>query len=63
MREHLADEAEALLARRFAIIQVWRAINQPIEANPLALADANIATGISSWRSATTRIEWARLTD
>ena len=40
LREHLADEAEALLARRFAIIQVWRAINQPIEANPLALADA-----------------------
>ena len=31
---------EALLARRFAIIQVWRAINQPIESNPLAVADA-----------------------
>jgi len=29
-----------LLARRFAIIQVWRAINQPIRANPLAIADA-----------------------
>lgn len=40
LREFLPDEAECLLAHRFAIIQVWRAINQPIQANPLALADA-----------------------
>jgi hypothetical protein len=40
VREFLPDEAEALLARRFAIIQVWRAINQPIRSNPLAVADA-----------------------
>src|SRR3954464_8417894 len=40
VREVLPDEAEALLARRFAIIQVWRAINQPIVSNPLAVADA-----------------------
>ncbi len=40
LREILPDEAERLLARRFAIIQVWRAINQPIQANPLAIADA-----------------------
>jgi hypothetical protein len=40
VREIMGDEAEALLARRFAIIQVWRAINKPIESNPLALADA-----------------------
>lgn len=40
LRELLPDEAEALLQRRFAIIQVWRAINRPIVANPLALADA-----------------------
>jgi hypothetical protein len=40
VRDLLPDEAEKLLERRFAIIQVWRAINQPIEANPLALADA-----------------------
>src|SRR5262245_35505607 len=39
VREILPDEAEALLAHRFAIIQVWRAINQPIQANPLAIAD------------------------
>jgi hypothetical protein len=40
VREILPDEANALLAGRFAIIQVWRAINQPIQANPLAVADA-----------------------
>jgi hypothetical protein len=40
VRDLLPDEAEELLKRRFAIIQVWRAINQPIEANPLAVADA-----------------------
>jgi hypothetical protein len=40
VRDLLPDEAEALLKHRFAIIQVWRAINQPIQANPLALADA-----------------------
>lgn len=39
VREILPDEAEALLAHRFAIIQVWRAINQPIRANPLMIAD------------------------
>jgi hypothetical protein len=36
----MGEEADALLKRRFAIIQVWRAINQPIQSNPLALADA-----------------------
>jgi hypothetical protein len=40
VRDFLPDEAETLLARRFAVIQVWRAINQPIESNPLAIADA-----------------------
>src|SRR5262245_8406840 len=40
VREFLPDEAEKLLARRFAIIQVWRAINLPIQSNPLAVADA-----------------------
>ena len=40
VREIFPDEADELLERRFAIIQVWRAINQPIRANPLALADA-----------------------
>lgn len=40
VRDLMGDEAEALLERRFAIIQVWRAINQPIQSNPLAVADA-----------------------
>jgi len=40
VRELLPDEAEDLLRRRFAIIQVWRAIDKPIQSNPLAIADA-----------------------
>lgn len=40
VREVMGDEAETLLQKRFAIIQVWRAINQPIQSNPLAIADA-----------------------
>jgi hypothetical protein len=44
VRDILPDEAEVLLSRRFAIIQVWRAINQPIQKNPLALAAANSVT-------------------
>lgn len=40
VRELLPDEADDLLKNRFAIIQVWRAINQPIQSNPLAIADA-----------------------
>ncbi len=40
VRDLLPDEAEALIARRFAIVQVWRPIAAPIERNPLALIDA-----------------------
>lgn len=40
VRELMGDESDELLCRRFAIIQVWRAINKPIQSNPLALADA-----------------------
>ena len=40
VREIMGDEAEGLLAHRFAIIQLWRPIDQPIRANPLAVADA-----------------------
>ncbi len=35
-----AEEAEALLEGRFAIINVWRSIAGTIESNPLAVADA-----------------------
>ena len=40
VREVLPGEAERLLERRFAIIQVWRAIGRPIVSHPLAIADA-----------------------
>src|SRR5437660_633207 len=40
VRDLLPGEAENLLRRRFAIIQVWRATNKPIQSNPLAIADA-----------------------
>jgi hypothetical protein len=40
VRDLLPNEAEELLKRRFAIVQVWRPIRLPLEANPLAIADA-----------------------
>jgi hypothetical protein len=40
VRDIFPGEAEALLANRFAIVQVWRAINKPVERDPLAIADA-----------------------
>ena len=40
VRDLLPNEAGELLKGRVAIIQVWRAINKPIESNPLAMADA-----------------------
>jgi hypothetical protein len=40
VRDLMGNEAEALLARRFAIVQVWRPIRHPVESWPLAIADA-----------------------
>ena len=40
VRNLLPDEADGLLQRRFAIIQVWRPIRHPVESWPLAIADA-----------------------
>jgi len=40
VRDIMGDEAEALLRGRFAIIQVWRPINHPVESHPLAICDA-----------------------
>ena len=40
VRDIVPDEAEDLLQRRFAIIQVWRPIRHPVETFPLAMADA-----------------------
>ena len=39
VRDFFPDQAEALLERRMAIIQVWRAIAKPVERDPLAIAD------------------------
>jgi hypothetical protein len=40
VRDMLPNEAEELLKRRFAIVQCWRPTRLPLEANPLAIADA-----------------------
>jgi hypothetical protein len=40
VRELYADEADELLERRFAIIQVWQPILYPVETFPLAVAEA-----------------------
>jgi len=40
VRDIMGDEAETLLKGRFAIIQVWRPINHPVESHPLAICDA-----------------------
>ncbi len=40
VRDLLADEAEGFLSRRMAVVQAWRAINQPIQINPLAICSA-----------------------
>jgi hypothetical protein len=40
VRDLLPQEAEALLRRRFAIVQVWRPIRHPVESFPLAICDA-----------------------
>ncbi len=36
-----ADEAEAMLQYRVAIIQVWRAVREPIQSDPLAICDSS----------------------
>src|ERR1700731_1076291 len=40
VRDILPDEAEELLQRRFAIIQVWRPIRHPVETHPPGICDA-----------------------
>src|SRR5271156_6719925 len=40
VRDLMGDEAEELLKHRFAIIQTWRPIRNPVESWPLAIADA-----------------------
>jgi len=46
LREILPDEADALLTRRFAIINIWRSIAGPVQTDPLAFCDsATLAAG------------------
>jgi hypothetical protein len=46
LRDILPGEAEALLTRRFAIVQVWRPIRHPVETFPLGICDArSLAAG------------------
>jgi hypothetical protein len=40
VRDLLPEEADELLKRRFAIVQVWRPIRHPVESAPLAICDA-----------------------
>ena len=40
VRDILPAEADDLLSRRFAIVQVWRPIRHPVETFPLAICDA-----------------------
>ncbi len=40
VRDLLPGEADELLKRRYAIIQVWRPIRHPVETFPLAICDA-----------------------
>jgi hypothetical protein len=40
VRDLFPDEAEDLLTRRFAVINVWKPIRGPVKASPLAVCDA-----------------------
>jgi hypothetical protein len=41
VRDLLPAEAKALLNNRFAIINVWRPVNRPVQESPLAVCDAS----------------------
>jgi hypothetical protein len=45
LRDVLPQEADALLPRRFAIVQVWRPIRYPVETFPLGICDAKSLAG------------------
>ena len=40
VRDLIPNEADELLKRRFAVVQVWRPIGNPVQREPLAIADA-----------------------
>ena len=45
VRDLLDDEADALLQRRFCVINVWRPIRGPVQDSPLAVSDARSIGG------------------
>jgi hypothetical protein len=47
VRTFLPDEADDLLRRRFAVIQVWRPIRRPVVSWPLAIADAQTISPVN----------------
>ena len=64
VRDLLPQEADDLLRRRFAIIQVWRPIRHPVETFPLAICDArSVAFEDFVISSAATPLASARPTD
>jgi hypothetical protein len=40
VRHHLAEEADSLLQGRYRIVNVWRPLNGPVYASPLAVSDS-----------------------
>ena len=59
LRDILPDEADALLKKRFAIVNVWRSIAAPALTTPLALCDASSVSDtdlVSTERRAKDRI-------
>jgi hypothetical protein len=59
LRDFMGNEAEMLLARRYAIVQVWRPLDRTVETAPLALCDAqttNAADLIPTERRAKERV-------
>jgi hypothetical protein len=45
VRDLLGDEADALLRKRFSVVNVWRPIRGPIQDSPLAVSDARSIDG------------------
>jgi hypothetical protein len=45
VRDLFGDEAEHLIGRRFAVINVWKPIRGPVEQTPLAVCDARTIDG------------------
>jgi hypothetical protein len=45
VRDLLGDEADTLLKKRFAVINLWRPLSGPVEDSPLAVSDAQSVDG------------------